>query len=526
MILPRPSPTLPIGARPRLAVILLLLVAAGACTLVWANTRWGVGLRGDSYAYISGARNLADGLGYSRISGGGEVKPITHFPPLFSLLLAAPELAGVDAVDAARALVLLLAGLNTLWIGAFGWRLAARPWVGLAAAILFGLNPLVVDLHSWAMAEPLFLFLTFATLWMLTGLDGHVRFRRALLAGTLAGLAFLTRYVGAAGILTGLSVLVAYAAVRRAQAAAPLGFLLGSVLPVAAWVGRNWIVAGTTTNRTLVWHPIESARWGEAADTFAAWVLPETILGPQTAWPWIGALLGFGCLVATVLAVLLRRRSTGASDAGFVRVLSAYALVYVAVLLGNLLFLDSSTPLNSRILVPVLAVLTPLLVVWSGEVLGGRPALASATIAIAVFAAVGGFALDSRVLLEQGWSRGWGFSNRAWQLSQVLPAVRSLPEVILYTNEPDLVYFQTGRPSYIIFGATDPVTGRKREGYDGWLEQAHQRLAAGGAALVLIKPDDQLASPEDRDMIEALSAGLVVTGRYEDGVILMAGASP
>jgi len=84
-----------------LVVILLVLVAAGACTLVWANTRWGVGLRGDSYAYISGARNLADGLGYSRISGGGEVKPITHFPPQFSLVLASPEeRAMIDALSA------------------------------------------------------------------------------------------------------------------------------------------------------------------------------------------------------------------------------------------------------------------------------------------------------------------------------------------------------------------------------------------------------------------------------------------
>jgi hypothetical protein len=347
-----------------------------------------------------------------------------------------------------------------------------------------------------------------------------------LIAGALAGLAFLTRYVGAAGILTGLTVLVLYAAVRRAPASAPLGFLLGSVLPVAAWVGRNWIVAGTTTNRTLIWHPIESSSWGEAADTFAAWLLPETILGPQTAWPWIGALVGFGCLVATVVVLLPRRRPAGAGDAGFLRVLSAYALVYLAVLLGNLLFLDSSTPLNSRILVPVLAVLTPLLVVWSAGVLARRPALASAAIALAVLAAVGGFALDSRVLLEQGWSRGWGFSNRAWQLSQVLPAVRSLPGLILYTNEPDLVYFQTGRPSYIIFGATDPVTGRQRDGYDEWLEQARLRLTAGGAALVLIKPDDLLAGPEDRALIEALSAGLEVTGSYEDGVILMAGTSP
>ena len=526
MILSMASRDLPIAHRSRLAAVLLVLLAVSSCALVWANTRWGVGLRGDSYAYISGARNLADGLGYSRVSGGGEVKPITHFPPLLSIVLALPQLVGVDAVDSARGLVILLAGLNTLWIGAFGWRLAARPWVGVASAALFGLNPLIVDQHSWAMAEPLFLFLTFTTLWTLPGPEGAVRFREALLSGTLAGLALLTRYVGAAGVLTGLTLLLLYAASRRVPASAPLGYLLGSVMPVAAWVGRNLIVAGTTANRTLTWHSIESSRWGEAADTFASWPLPETILGTQTAWPWIGAVIGFGCLLATVVSLLPLRRPERAGDAGFLRVLSTYVLVYAAVLLGNLSFLDSSTPLNSRILVPVLAVLTPLLVVWGAGVLARRQALVSPAIAIAVLAAVGGFALDSRVLLEQGWSRGWGFSNRAWQLSQVLPAVRSLPDLTLYTNEPDLVYFQTGRTSYIIFGATDPVTGLERDGYAEWLEQARLRLMAGGAALVLINPDDLQASPEDRAMVDTLSAGLQVTGSYEDGVILMAGTSP
>lgn len=519
-------PALPIGSRPRLTVLLIVLVAVGAGMLVWANTRWGVGLRGDSYAYVSGARSLAAGLGYSRVSGGGEIKPITHFPPLFSLLLAAPQAAGVDAVDSARGLAILLAGLNTLWIGAFGWRLAARPWVGLASAALFGFNPLIIDLHSWAMAEPLFLFLTFAALWALPGPDGPARPRGAVFAGALAGLAFLTRYVGAAGILTGLGVLAWSARARRAPLAAPLTFLLASATPVAVWIGRNWMVAGTTTNRTFLWHAIEPARWSEAAATFASWLLPESILATQTAWPWLGALVGLGCLAATALRLHPRRRPAVSGDRGFLRVLSIFVLVYTAVLLGNLLVLDSSTPLNSRILAPVLAVLTPLVVVWGAGVLARRPAVGSVALGVTALAVAGGFALDARVLLEQGWSRGWGFSNRAWGLSQVLPAVRALPEVTLYTNEPDLVYFQTGRPSYIIFGATDPVTGRQRDGYAQWLQQARRRLAAGGAALVLIKPDDLLASAEDRAMIEALSAGLQLAGRYDDGVIWMAGTGP
>lgn len=101
MILSTASGDLPIGPRSRLATVLLVLFAASSCALVWANTRWGVGLRGDPYATISGARNLADGLGYSRVSGGGEVKPITHCPPLSSIVPASSEdRAMIDALSA------------------------------------------------------------------------------------------------------------------------------------------------------------------------------------------------------------------------------------------------------------------------------------------------------------------------------------------------------------------------------------------------------------------------------------------
>ena len=96
-----------------------------------------------------------------------------------------------------------------------------------------------------------------------------------------------------------------------------------------------------------------------------------------------------------------------------------------------------------------------------------------------------GFATDGWKLFDQGWLRGWGFSHRAWQASPVQHAIRTLPPVTIYTNEPDPVYFLTGRPSYIVFGATDPVTGLPRQGYDEWLGPAKDTLAQGSAALVL-----------------------------------------
>jgi 4-amino-4-deoxy-L-arabinose transferase-like glycosyltransferase len=513
---------LPRDSAARLAILAILCVALIASGLVWGNTRWGVGLRGDSYMYVSGARNLAAGLGYSRISGGGEVKPITHFPPLFSIVLAAFQAVGWDAVSAARGLAIALMGLNTLLAGALAWRLANRPLAGALGAFLFGLNPLFLDVHSWAMAEPLFIALTLGTLsvlpWAAAG-----QARRALLAGLLAGLACLARYVGAAGIAAGTAVLLWPRRSVRLKLRHAAAFLLASLLPVGAWLLRNLQISGTSTNRQIIWHPIDPSKLTEAGATFAAWLLPDTLVAVHGWLVWVGVALGVVCLVAAAVLLLSAVPLTGEANPGLALSLAWFVFAYTGVLLGNLLLLDSSTPLDARILSPLLSVLTPLLaalivlVWWRGRV------ASKFLMVILALLLLTGFADDGRRLLDQGWLRGWGFSHRLWQSSALMQAIRELPPVTLYTNEPDLVYFQTGRPSYIIFGSLDPVTGLPREGYDEWLTQARRTLAQGRAALVLVNYEALLNDAGDRAMVEALSEGLVMIGSYDDGVILSAG---
>jgi hypothetical protein len=512
----------------RLALLMILGAALVAGGLVWANTRWGVGLRGDSFAYISGARNLAAGLEYSRISGGGEVKPITHFPPLLSIVLAGAELGGWDAVPAARGLVIGLMAINTLLIGALGWRILGDPWAGAVAAASFGLNPLFIDVHSWAMAEPLFLTLTLGMLLSVGKAVNASEARRAILPGILAGLSFLARYVGAAGIAAGTATFLwpprgGHAKLRKAFA-----FLAASLLAVGAWLLRNLWISGTSTNRLITWHPIQISRLLEAGSTFAAWLLPDAFVAGRAWLSWLGVLAGVGSLILSAIIVLRRRDDPVAafSRSALGRALAWFVLAYAGVLFGNLLLLDTSTPLDARILSPLLAALVPLAAAWFVHMwLNGQMGLRGLT-AILALLLLAGFATDGRQLLDQGWLRGWGFSHRTWQASPVLQAIRSLPPVTIYTNEPDLVYFHTGRPSYIIFGSTDPVTGMPRQGYDEWLSLAKDTLAQGRSALVLVNFEQLMTEAEDRAMVEALSEGLQKEVIYADGVILTAGGLP
>jgi hypothetical protein len=63
-----------------------LIMLAGFVAVLLATGR-GVGVTPDSISYIGGARSLLAGDGFSM--PGNVPMPITHFPPFYSLLLAA-----------------------------------------------------------------------------------------------------------------------------------------------------------------------------------------------------------------------------------------------------------------------------------------------------------------------------------------------------------------------------------------------------------------------------------------------------
>src|SRR3990172_3073554 len=95
---------------------LLALALAGLIAQRYA-TVWGGGVSPDSTQYVEGARSLLRGEGISSPDGAGTPRPITLWPPLVSLLLAAPGLLGVEPAETGRWLTGLLLAANLLLIG-------------------------------------------------------------------------------------------------------------------------------------------------------------------------------------------------------------------------------------------------------------------------------------------------------------------------------------------------------------------------------------------------------------------------
>lgn len=71
------------------ALALTPLMTAGAATIFWQRMRCSVRRGSDPLACLGGARSLPVGDGCTRTTDAAEKAPITHFPPLYAVSLAA-----------------------------------------------------------------------------------------------------------------------------------------------------------------------------------------------------------------------------------------------------------------------------------------------------------------------------------------------------------------------------------------------------------------------------------------------------
>ena len=147
------------SARRNIFNLTLILISVIGVAIIIYTTNWGIGLFGrDSFNYISAARNLAGGGGYVFPEDNDTVAPITHYPPLLSMILAVFKIVSVNALVAARYLNALLFGLSAVLTGILIYRTTKSEGFSILGALLFSSAVIFIELHSWALSEPLFLF--------------------------------------------------------------------------------------------------------------------------------------------------------------------------------------------------------------------------------------------------------------------------------------------------------------------------------------------------------------------------------
>ena len=244
------------------------------------------------------------------ISEGGQAQAITHHAPFYSVMLALLDIGGLDPLSGARVLNGLLFAGSIILVGIILLELRSGNSLGAQVAPLIGaaliLAPgFMVEIHSMAWSESLFIFLTLLGIWVLSQ---YLKNRSTgLLVGSaiLIALAFLTRYIGAVLVAAGVcSILLFSSWPYRRRLIDGLLFGLIAVGPLALWLLHNKLTGNSATNRELLVHPINRQQIGWAVTTLGSWFLiPDGSSGVIKILPYLAILL----VVAAVLIAKYRQ---------------------------------------------------------------------------------------------------------------------------------------------------------------------------------------------------------------------------
>ena len=394
---------------------LAVLGLTAALLAAWSCSRWGIGISFDSAHYVGAARSLAAGKGF-RFNGA----PFSHWPPLYPVLLAAAGITGLAPAEAARAFAILLYAGNTVLIAVGAYRLAARSApAGIAAGALFLSSPEMLHIHTMAWSEPPFLLLALVTLLLLPKRDARSE-RWALAVAVCVAAAALTRFVGLALLPPCLLCLWGspWQDLRK-RAALAIGFTVAAAGSLGLWLLYERAAGHGAADRALVFH----------APPMAALILPAAAI-----------------FAAVMAARQLRSEERGPQFLADLW-LPAFLASYCTLVFVSMCFLDALTPLDARILSPVLifgglylcAVIRPLFatrsrLLWRRAVLG----VAAAAACVRSGAVV--------QLAKQGYDDGYGYSGRAWAGSPTLAWIDRLPsDTVLISNSPELIAYRTPR---------------------------------------------------------------------------------
>lgn len=511
---------------PRKWVIVLLgLIGLTGSILLWYSTPMGIGVGYDSVYYLSSADSLLRGFGLGRFDALGNFIPLTHFPPLYPLTLAAGGyLLHGDTVLAGRLVAAISFGCLIFVVGWLVYTYSGSPLPSFLTAAIILFSSVLLDVHLEAMSEPLFLLLMLISLYLVERYLAREKMWVLVVAGLVAGFSFLTRYIGisvvAAGVLAVL-FLSKKPGGRRLLDGVIIGLI--GVIPVAIWYLRNFLLTGILSNRTVLYHLPQKARILQGIRTVSNWILPV-----QTPLAISYGLILIAIATLIILLILFFRSNSSkqdvvpaGSDKRFVSILLIFLGTYLVFLVFSLTFFDASTKLNDRILSPVYLALLLLLLIVSWNLIARKNS-------IFLVAAYAGLCIlfmlsnlyDTRSLISEMRLEGRKFTGVSWQSSEIVAALKQLPPTtIIYTNESLPVSFLLSHPANPIPELVDPVKMQGTQAYDRKLADMEQTIQNSGAVLAIFKDS---YTPSVYPPLDELTQGLMLWKEVKDGAIYVA----
>ena len=504
-------------------LFLLILLCGLAAALFLYTIPFGVGLTNDSSAYIGGARSLLARQGYVRIGGDGLPRPITHFPPFYSIVLAVvSRITRTDPLETAKWVNLGCAVLNQFLFMSGLVLLTGSYFSAFLGGITFLCAGPVLQAHVYGLSEALFTVL-FLTLFILS-----VRAVRKgaswqwLLIGLLAGALALTRYAGLAAVAAVAVYILCAQPSWRKRIESLLLYVAAFNIPFGYWLAKQNESGNSAVNRVLNLHLPSASKVEEGIRNFAGFFLPEfggIVEKPLKIW---GVLIvtGLTALLFTVIwfgvkGLIHPSKSLSGSD-WYPPAL--HGIMYIIMLFFTVFFLDGSTLFDNRILLPFYICAMLLIGVFCARLLRQEKWKYFAAAAMLLFAAL--LFEDELDLIREFHRNGQGMAGEEWRESETRLAALELPsDKLLWSNRQTALSLLNKQPSFILPPMFDAASFSERDSFEqdkAWMDE---EVLSGNAYVVVFSYQEMMEDEQDRLWLETVLKGLPLSAEYSDGAI-------
>lgn len=489
--------------------------------VLWLATPFGAGLTSDSVTYLAGADVLIDHP-TAFLSLTHPVGDLDHFPPLYPAVLAGVISIGFSPLRAAALVGWLSFVASAVLFHRVVCRYTSPRWAGVALTALILSDGFLILVHGWVMSEGLFIAISMGAVAMFerarTASGGRVF--DYVVAGTLAGAATLTRFVGVAVLV---ALLVGVLLIERGRRALVIagGLAVLGLSPLVVWVVSQG-GGGDVGDRTVQWHPSTLEEITDASVNISKWFVPERVL---SVWSgavglFVGVLLA-GALLAAARYLAESARGRVGEERPLVTVFIVWAVGHVVLVLASAAVLDANIPLDQRLLFPAwIAAMGAIAVAihpwWTAGPSGDR---ARRLVAVALGVLLVAWSLQLVADVRAARSDGLGYSSPQWEESEALTWIEGEGRGrVTHANGRDAIYLFTGEVVEGVPVTYDASTDQPNPDVAGDIRRMERRVLEADGRVVFFEATQRRNAVTVEDVIQATSLEVVLT--LADAVVL------
>jgi hypothetical protein len=502
---------------PTTALALLSIFAAGIAHWCMSSD---ISVTPDSTVYLSAADRLVEGkgltpIGYHFSPAIPSDRPLVIFPPAYSLLLASTSLFTNDRLAGAKYLHSFLFAANIFLLGLIVYISSGSIWPALCAMALFQTSYPLLSIYTMARAEPLFMLFLLATLLGVVLYTREERLWILLVCAGLAAAALMARYAAITILLPlVLIVLIQKGVSRRSFKRA---VLVGGValLPLVAWVIRNRLIAGSSTERSLAFHLIGTAAVRTFVDSLMLLFTPYSLPGV------VKLLLLTIASVVVVRALWMGLRGQSSTANRCVRFFSAVMVATYAIFIAAYnSFANPLVDYGPRVVLPVY--IFGMILVFSlveCESAVGKRRILFWGIVFSSLVLFGANVRPAAYWMSYRHREGEGFTSRAWKDSETVKFLKALPpQTVIYSNAADACYSLTKREVLRLPAKYDSTLGRNNGDFDAQMTALRDGLKNNHALVIYFDRINWRWYLPTRNELEDLYQ-LPVATRLADGIV-------